>query len=100
MDLTSRMNDISAFFGKGYKNVKREKPKLKSSFPEVKPSDKSNIAVNIMGNLYEGMDKIEFHEGDIFIDGNKCGKLPVTSGTWVKILKGRMKKNKIIEKTF
>ena len=89
------MSDVSAFFGQGYKNKKIEKPKPKEepTFPEVTPSDESQVAINVMGDLYEGREKIEMIAGEVIVDGVRKGKLPITSGTWFKILKGEYWKN-------
>lgn len=90
------MSDVSAFFGTGYKNKKiEEKPKENQypAWPEVVPSDWSNVAINVMGDLYEGMEKIELIAGEVIVDGIRKGHLPITSGTWVKTLKGEHWKN-------
>ncbi len=115
------MKDVGAFFGKGYTKKKRDNQTLgymkvirgedlpesdvpeaefiepeKSPWPEVHPSEDSNVAVNVMGDLYEGKDKIEMVAGDIIVDGIRTGKMPCTSGTWFKILKGTQKIKKSI----
>lgn len=59
------------FFGTGYK----EKPVF-------------NVSVDVMGKVYNANNSIEFIEGDIIVDGVKSGLLPITSGTWIKVLKG------------
>lgn len=86
---------VSAFFGSGYTEKKREpKPKIEEpTWPEVVPSDWSNVAINVMGELYEGMEKIEMIAGEVIVDGIRKGHLPITSGTWVKKLKGEYWKN-------
>ena len=109
------MNDVNTFFGSGYK--KKEEPLNQTQgyikaikgtlekkdddlpeqvLPEITPSEDSNVAVNVMGNIYEGQSKIEIFGGDIIIDGIKKDKMPNTSGTWFKILKGKKFKNKIL----
>jgi hypothetical protein len=98
------MSDVDAFFGKGYKNqtkgyMKAIKGTLESDdisgikFIEPKPSDDCGVAINVMGTLYEGKEKIEMIGGDIIVDGIISGKAPITSGTWVKTLKGEYWKN-------
>ena len=89
------MNDVSAFFGKGYTEKKHPKPepKAKEGWPEVVASDWSNVAINVMGDLYEGKEKIEMIAGEVIVDGVRKGKMPITSGTWVKKLKGEYWKN-------
>ena len=89
------MSDVSAFFGSGYTEKKREEPKPEpeSPWPEVTPSDECNVAVNVMGTLYEGMEKIEMIAGEVIVDGIRKGKMPITSGTWFKTLKGEYWKN-------
>ena len=84
---------VNAFFGSGYTEKKREEPKPKDTWPEVVPSEWSNVAINVMGDLYEGKDKIEMIAGEVIVDGVRKGKMPITSGTWVKKLKGEYWKN-------
>lgn len=81
------------FFSTGYKEI--PKPKSKSWTDEI-PSENFNVAINVMGDLYEGQEKIEITEGDIIVDGVKTGKAPLTSGTWIKLLKGKKIENKIL----
>ena len=94
------MSDVSAFFGKGYTERKHEpKPEenlfedIDYGFEEPEPSDEYNVAINVMGTLYQGMEKIEIFQGDIIVDGLIAGKMPITSGTWFKTLKGEHWKN-------
>ena len=86
------MTDVSTFFGTGYKE-KEPKPKKESKSKDIIPSEWSNVAINVMGKLYEGNETIEIHEGDVIVDDVKVDKMPVTSGTWTKTLKGVWKKN-------
>ncbi len=96
------MNDVSAFFGAGYKEKKKsvvviKNPEPESVWPVIEASDDAEVAVNVMGKLYEGKDEIQLTQGNIIVDGIKAGELPITSGTWFKILKGEQKsKNSIL----
>ena len=94
-------DDISAFFGSGY-SEKPKKPKEEkfvdtcSILEEMGvwpvASEWANVAINVMGNVYEGKDIIQIIAGDIIVDGVKKDKMPITSGTWFKVLKGEQKK--------
>jgi|SRR5210317_281592 len=87
-------NPVSAFFGSGYTERKPEEPKEQEPvWPKVTPSEWSDVAINVMGDLYEGREKMEMIAGEVIVDGVRKGKLPITSGTWFKILKGEYWKN-------
>ena len=77
------------FFGTGYKKKKPTQSAPEKSAPEksapLLPS--TNVAVNVMGDLYQGKEEIKILEGNIMVDGSKRGEMPITSGTWIKILK-------------
>jgi hypothetical protein len=44
--------------------------------------------INVMGTHYTGK-KIEITGGDIFVDGEKKGTMPNTSGAWIKVISGK-----------
>ena len=70
---------FKSFFGSGYKE------NTNTTF---------NASINLMGKIYNG-NIIELNAGNVIVDGVIKDKIPVTSGTWYKILKGT-EKNKII----
>ena len=73
------------FFGTGYK---------KKVAPEPNETEiTGNVAVNVMGKIYQGNEKIEMIAGEVIVDGVRTGKLPITSGTWIKKLKGKYFQN-------
>lgn len=111
------MSDVSSFFGNGYK---KEKPLnqtqgymkvIKGTLTKIPieeqdnyteqnemnlPSENNNVAINVMGKIYEGKEKIEVFGGDIVIDGIREAEMPNTSGTWFKVLKGKKIQNSIL----
>ena len=114
------MNDHKAFFGTGYKK-KEEKPlnqtqgymkvikgtltdddiPIEDNYTEQNemnlPVEIFPVSVNIMGKIYGGQEKIEIFGGDIIIDGIRINeKMPNTSGTWFKVLKGKKIQNSIL----
>ena len=88
----------SPFFGTGYKKKKpaQSAPEKQSAAPENTLLPSTNVAVNVMGDLYQGKEEIKILEGNIMVDGFKRGEMPITSGTWIKILKGKKIKNKTL----
>jgi hypothetical protein len=113
------MNDVhNSFFGTGYKKKEEKplnqtqgymkvikgtyvdldetKPLPETVWPEINISEDCQVAINVMGKIYSGQNKIEIFGGDIIIDDIKTGKMPNTSGTWMKVLKGKKIKNKIL----
>lgn len=84
------------FFGTGYKKKPAQSAPEKQSAPENTLLSSTNVAVNVMGDLYQGKDEIKILEGNIMVDGFKRGEMPITSGTWIKILKGKKIKNNIL----
>ncbi len=101
--------DNNPFFGTGYKKkdnqtqgymkaIKGELPES-DDVPEVEQVDPAikldgcNVAINVMGDIYMGNDKIELIAGEVIVDGVRKGKLPITSGTWFKKLKGNYFQN-------
>ena len=103
--------DNNPFFGTGYKKkkvnqtqgymkaIKGELPEsddvpeeVEQEYPAIK-LDGCNVAVNVMGEIYTGNEKIEMIAGEVIVDGVRKGKLPITSGTWIKKLKGNYFQN-------
>ena len=90
------------FFGTGYKKKELNQTQgymkvIKGTLTEDKipppdeiiPEINSNVALNVMGKIYEGKEKIEVIAGDIIFDGVKAASMPITSGTCIKIIKGK-----------
>lgn len=80
-----------AFFGSGYKEKEESDPVIVGVDPAMSdPVSDRGVCINVMGRIYEGDDKIEMISGNVVIDGTKFGELPITSGTWFKVLNGKI----------
>ena len=64
--------------------------------PLIEPSRNCDVSINVMNDIYEGNEKIEITKGEIIVDGMVKGKMPNTSGCWVKVLKGEKIQNGIL----
>lgn len=75
---------------KGYMDAikNRSNPSDDVSLPEQILPSVNEAEINVMGNIYKGK-KIEISGGDIIIDGVKSGTMPITSGTWIKLIRGK-----------